>query len=399
MSHAMCNRLPQHPAILLGLLITTCLFGVTMGGEPGMPHAVTRPCVLLKNGNVLLGTATQVGEFVVVTREDHCEIKLSRKDVACWADSVRNLYTYRVNQRSKNDPNALLRARINDIRWCLQYNLLDIAALELIEVYAVAPDHREAHRLEKRLRDTANRLETAGAEPDEEDLVEPQQAAKEDFASAHASKVYDAVVQSADGLSDFARYVQPLLINHCGQCHNHFNASSDRTWRLTTPPTGQRATARMTKENLKVTLAHIDLNSPTESKLLTRAEVAHGNEQTGSDPQLPANRRAATADTLRKWIASIGRAAGDPRVVEPQDVVMDTRSLGQFTSSSYTPQGDAPQDHVPDQAGTQPRWQTQVDGIDDDANADKQRQPARLPSIGNPFDPELFNRKYATDSS
>ncbi|TWU45731.1 hypothetical protein Q31b_09070 [Novipirellula aureliae] len=377
--------------------------GQTEATEPETPEPNRpQPCVLLKNGNVLFGTASQLGEFVVIAREDHSEIRLSRTDVACWAASVRDLYTYRVNQRSKYDQQTLLQARIEDIRWCLRYELFDLAALELIEVYAVAPEHREAQRLEKRLRDTAKQTQNAVTNAKEVVPAEIQQPAAERSTSTHASNVYDAVVESSTGLSDFARYVQPLLISHCGQCHNHWNASSGGTWRLTTPATGQRATARMTKENLKATLAQVDLASPSESTILTKAAVAHGDEQTEIDPHAAANRRKTTADALQKWIASVGRTTQHLRSEVQEIAEMDAQSLGQFADLGNTMELDTSrvdasgEDNSQIQReGSQMQREEETEGAVGNSLDAPQRQPARLPQVGNPFDPELFNRKYS----
>ncbi len=87
----------------------------------------SRPCVLLRNDNVLFGSATQQGDYVIVQRGHGNEIRLPRGDVACWAGSIRNLYQYRVDHRPKGN----LAALIKDAHWCLRYDLLDLAGADI----------------------------------------------------------------------------------------------------------------------------------------------------------------------------------------------------------------------------------------------------------------------------
>ncbi len=112
------------------------------------PRSESAPCVLLRNDNVLFGVARQVGEFVVVETGQGGEIKLARQEVLCWANSVRNLYRYRVDHRQQGDLSALVR----DARWCLRYDLYDLAAQEVRRIRTVDPRNTEANLIERQLR-------------------------------------------------------------------------------------------------------------------------------------------------------------------------------------------------------------------------------------------------------
>ena len=121
------------------------------GAEPPVPGAAAaprdRPCVLMVNQNVLFGTAQQRGEYVIVRRDDESEIQLKRKDVACWAKSIRGLYQFRIDHQYK----AGVATHLENARWCLRYDLLDLATQELQSAYAIAPGHPEVDRLEQQL--------------------------------------------------------------------------------------------------------------------------------------------------------------------------------------------------------------------------------------------------------
>ena len=97
--------------------------------------AKTQACVLLKNDNVLFGQARQLGEFVMVTTAAGGEVRLPRVSVACWAENIRDLYQFRIDQRGK--PN--LRSHLRDARWCVRYDLYDLAAKEVIAARRIDP--------------------------------------------------------------------------------------------------------------------------------------------------------------------------------------------------------------------------------------------------------------------
>ncbi|WP_442508771.1 hypothetical protein SH528x_000303 [Novipirellula sp. SH528] len=317
----------------------------------------SQACVLLSNGNVLWGTATQLGQWIMVSRDGVSEIQLSRKDVACWGNSIRDLYQYRIDRRGMGS----LAARLEDARWCLRYDLYDLAAKELVDIYAIAPDHPEAKRIEQRLRSTALAAEAVD--------VEPTEPVVDDVPSDPSKQWISAALESSERVRDFARFVQPLMINRCAQCHSH---DTDRKWQLMTPSIGSRPSARMTHDNLKAAFQFLDMQSPLTSEMLIKAQTPHGSEPAGPDL-----RRQTAAETIQKWVESVHANVNPAKSVPTQ-----VPPLGQFF---------APDEGLPRPAITESQ--------DPDVPASKpvtSTRPARLPDIGNPFDPELFNRRFAT---
>ncbi|EMI16362.1 putative secreted protein [Rhodopirellula maiorica SM1] len=322
------------------------------------PTAESQPCVLLNNGNVLWGTVTQLGPWIMVSRDGVSEVQLARKDVACWGNSIRDLYQYRIDRRGTGS----LASRLEDARWCLRYDLYDLAAKELVDIYAIAPDHPEAKRIEQRLRSTAL------AEEDVAD-VEPTEPAIDDVPNDPSKAWIPAALASSDRVRDFARFVQPLMINRCAQCHSH---DTERKWQLMTPSIGSRPSARMTHDNLKAAFEFLDMQSPMTSEMLVKAQTPHGDEPRGVDA-----RRQTMAATIQKWVESV-----HANVAPAKSVPTQVPPLGQFF---------APEEAIPMPVIAEPQ-EAEVPAAKPATSA----RPARLPDIGNPFDPELFNRRFAT---
>ncbi len=342
--------------------------------RPLSDGASAGPCVLLHNGNVLYGHASQLGEWVIVARDDLSEVQLSRKEVACWAESIRDLYQYRVDRRGE----GTLTERLADAQWCLQHDLFDLVAVELIEIYRIAPHHAEARRIEQRLRSLA------GNNGPELSQVE----AKETEAIEQEPPWLEQTLAAPNRLHDFARFVQPLLVNRCGQCHDD---NSSRNWRLQTPSVGSRLSSRMTGDNFKATLLFLDMSSPLSSELLLKAQTPHGGEPTNVDP-----RRSVAAATIYKWIRSV--RASLPQGLSQESVSGESSTVteGGISHSSRIPTSHS---EAGEGEGSFMRVSHMAELPETKSSDKSTTKPQRLPEIANPFDPELFNRRYGTEAN
>lgn len=321
-----------------------------------------RPCVLLKNDNVLFGQAEQVGEFVIVRAREGSEVQLARKDVACWAGSIRHLYQYRVDHRRDGD----IEAHLRDARWCLQYGLNDLAATEVQAIKKHDPDNILAIAIERRLERMTER--PAPAEQTSESTASVIQTA------GFTDSEDDSESVDLPTLRRFASQVQPMLLNRCGRCHGQ---NSARAWRMHVPLGGVRASARMTRQNLISLLNYIDRSILGESDFLAMATTAHGG---GAAPLDARSIKAVQA--LQQWLASAqrGRPADDGQTADD----------GQATDQS-DPSVASPADPQFAQHGRVTITDPAPAVADDD-------QPVRLPTVANPFDPDLFNRRLTLDS-
>jgi hypothetical protein len=318
---------------------------------------VSIPCVLLQNDNVLFGHAHQVGEFVVVRTGQGGEVQLPRKEVVCWADSLRNLYRYRVDHRQSDD----LTAHLRDARWCLQNDLFDLAAAEIRSINQMDPGNAQAQSIEEQL----------------QRLTAPRSAANANLFSQPSSVQPAGFIDPSpeQGTVDlatlrrFASQVQPMLLNRCGRCHSR---DSGRGWTLNTPSVGARASSRMTRENITASLPYIDRIAYEKSELLVKATTPHGG---GPAPLDPHSEKAIWS--LKGWLATASNGMPNPSIA-----VADHSNVDGQTSTpappvaAYESPSDAPSPSL-----------------------DHGDQPARLPQVANPFDPDLFNRRFHPDSS
>ncbi len=357
----------------------------------------SRPCVLLRNDNVLFGVARQVGEYVIIETGQGGEIKLARQEVLCWSSSIRSLYRYRVDHRQQGDLSSL----VQDARWCLRFDLYDLAAEEIRRIRSIDPRSTDAQRIEDQLRRQVNAASAVASETPATDTG-PETASREGAAEMIKIVGYDDPsdpddASDPDDVSDsdqepseesaavhlptlrrFASHVQPMLVNRCGRCHDA-SIHDPQGWTLVLPSAGTRASSRMTRDNLTSTLGYVDSESFEQSILLTKATSAHGGEEAPLDA-----RSAKAIESLRVWLWM----AANSMIPAPQDhsphIASADRDPG-FVTQTQPSAGLAPgQD---DQSGFPPR------------TADNSRSgPSRLPQVANPFDPDLFNRRFQLDS-
>jgi hypothetical protein len=317
--------------------------------------------VLLQNDNVLFGTASQQGEFVVIRRGPDSEIRLSRKDVACWAGSLRDLYQYRLDHRTTGD----LSAHIRDADWCIRYDLFDAAEREIQAIRTIAPGNRTADRLQRQLQSVMAAAQRTTL-PADSLVVQPA-----GYQDSHA----ELAEVGTDALRDFAINVQPMLLNRCARCHSH---TSDRRWRLNAPHGGARASSRMTHENLSNSLPYIDRQQPSQSELYVKAMTSHGGA-----PAALHSRHSKAIAAFEAWLGSLTPSAQASEEDErPQRV-------SRFAGHPFA----APDLPTSPTAPTQSLDSWMNEGANDESEG-RPDAPARLPQVANPFDPDLFNRRH-----
>lgn len=317
-----------------------------------------KPCVLLYNDNVLFGKATQVGDDVIVERGEGNQIRLPRQDVACWANSIRNLYRFRVDRRQKGD----VSAHVKDARWCIRYDLYDLAEVEVAEVLMLDRDNPDAIRMQAQLL----RIQSPPTYRTPTTIVQPV---------SHEVVTDDLAGVDQPTLTRFAGSVQPMLINRCGHCHSH---TSDRSWQLIKPSAGARASARMTRENLAAALQFVKPQSLESSELWTKAISAHGGAAAPLDV-----RRGKAIKTLRDWLIAV--RATTPVPARDDNDRADTATVDQGASHASRPDAAIAARPIDPERSFE-TW------LND--RSVQNETPARLPNVANPFDPELFNRRY-----
>lgn len=365
----------SQPLSTIAIVVLVCSPFVVSPAHATEPSPIeSHPCVLLKNDNVLFGQAYQVGEFVLVRTSENGQVKLPRKSVACWADSPQSLYQFRVDQRESDDISAQLR----DVKWCIQNDFYDLASRELDSIRQVAPNHPEVHTFSQQLHRLTTKPKTPAAfVPAATPPVEVQQAS---FDGKELAPVDLATLQG------FAKHVQPTLINRCGNCHSQ---SAGQKWSLTLPTPGSRPSSQITRDNLAATLPFVLGETAEQTELFVRSTTAHGG---GAAPLNP--RTAKAIRTFKGWLELALRS--QPAADEVSNPVAQVATNTPMQESTAVPQ--PPPINVQPARATVPVDPERPHFLNGSQPAQSPghqlNQPARLPTVDNPFDPEIFNRRF-----
>lgn len=415
---------------------------------------VEMPCVLLRNDSVIFGQAQQVGEFVIVRRGSGSEIRLNRRDVACWAGSVADLYRFRVDHRSSDG----MAAHLAEAEWCLKYDLVEQAKRELAiasmrvpsellvedsqiarsrfeslgeriaraeQAFNRAPaasfvfDHKEGTSVSATAASVLFSEESEGEESEGEESEGREsegEGSKDSGPNGERHRHLNSSSASRQLVSSFARSVQPILLNRCGSCHQN---GSKQVWQLDVPLGGIRASAETTIQNLIVTLPFIDSRSPQQSDLLVKATTDHGGVTAILGP-----RHQKAVEALAKWLMIASEHSITQENVDQSQRTPHSTGENQFSRSKddgygfldlassneqslaslrwYEPDADAGDASDPLESFDLDRLKHRSQEVfRKDQSTPKEVSdektgtgPARMPVISNPFDPEIFNRLY-----
>lgn len=393
------RRRPTNLWVPLSVLLSAC----AVAQEPASPATqapaakITEQCVLLQNGNVLFGVAEQRGGWLVVRSGEGNELRLPIDQVACWADSMRDLFQFRLDRQRTGDP----QVHLEDARWCLRYRLYDLAAGELRKAYRLDPQNQAAGILEEQLlaavRNSRERTtaDQAIATAEHHDPVSASPDGSSTFGEVVPASHSQIVTSSPAVVEHFTHAVQPLLINRCGRCHSHL---TDRNWQLFVPTSGNRPSARMTRENLTATIAFIDPNAPETSELVQMAVTPHGDETTGI-----AGRDQHELHSLLRWIEQLvidlNRADDSLNGVITAGGTEIEPFHGPPMATSMTPPSHTgstvimPVSPAPQPTAATGQFDRRLPATSPRRAGDRDSAPARLPEVHDPFDPALFNRR------
>lgn len=370
---------------------------VLVAGPPAavsaqQPDLGAEPCqgvLLLRNGHVLEGKITRVGDrYHLVVDGGAIQVRTSEVEFCC-----RDLEEGFVQKRARIQLGSV-HDHLELAQWCQRHGLLGHAAEQLAEAMAVDPSHPMIPVVERRVQLSLERDEST--RPPAKPSVE---APSPDDLDRLTQGMPPGLVES------FTRTVQPLLLNHCSAagCHGPRTESKFSLLRM---PSGRPASRRLTQRNLHSTLQWIDRDNPDASPLLTAPVRAHGSAQ---EPIF-------TDHDLAKYQQIVRWVYGFPR---PTDSA---------TPASHQAQGDAagpalPAVHVaplPSEMSDPPA--RSPDGLEPDAATRIAPVDPRLPVPGNddflphakpriqrgaqlprfipvdPFDPEIFNRRFFPSS-
>ncbi len=299
----------------------------------GLSPVPKQGVVLLRNGQTIEGKITRVGELIYVTFPNgEIRLKLSKVEFCC-----RDLEEgYRRKRAAMQLGNV--RDHLAMVQWCLMHGLLDHAAAELSDATAADASHPMIGVLSRRLK-MATRPPSKPSGPAESATPSP------------SFEELDRLVRRmpAGAVETFTDTIQPMLVNNCtaAGCHGPQSASEFRLIRI---PKDRPPSRRTTQRNLHATLQWVDRRKPDDSKLLAATTGPHGT----ADTPVFGRHRAAQYQRFLDWI----------RQVAEQD---------QPCATAVAPKSSEPSIVAPSvKRGAQIEQFTPFD----------------------PFDPEIFNRRY-----
>ncbi len=378
-------------ALSLGALVV-CLF---TGGADELSLAPRAGVLLLNNGELIEGTITASGDRYDVSGRDS-EIRIKRSDVAY---AGRDAYECYLHKRT-----GIEQGRVQDhlelAEWCLKNGLVEPAEKELAAARAADPRHPKIRLLEPR-------LELAKQAPREP----PPPLAHEKAATGQL----DVVVRNLPGgsMENFTNGIQPMLLNYCAKsgCHGPRSGGLLKLERI---PPNRLAGRHVTQSNLQTVLAMVNREAPQDSKLLSAPIRPHGNLK------LPVftDREHSQYKQLVQWVYQVSNVKPAlPRPTQEKRTELLLQNVPRPGQPSDEPPPDAkkPTDRKPelDPADWSDSFPDQVELKDDGQSSPRHSRrgprdrrpidPASAQSAAapeaeyvpkDPFDPEIFNRRF-----
>jgi len=309
--------------------------------------------LLLQNGQVIEGNISRAGDTYFVGLPNG-EIRIKAGSVELWCRSLEEGY-----QRKRA---AIQRGNVHDhldlAQWCIHHGLDSHAKGELDDAIAADPTHPMIGLLQRRLQ--------AAVRPpkDPAELAEP--AADPPVSPEDLDRLIRGMPDGS--VEAFTQSIQPLLMNNCtaAGCHG---PDTPNEFRLLRFPPGEPPSRRLTQRNLHATLQWIDREEPAASPLLSAATRPHG---TATTPVFT-HRQLVQYQQLVQWVEQL---AERPRPAIPATV--DLRSRPPASPYDETePVVDSAESNPP----TPPL-------------GPEQGPPASQFAPIDPFDPEIFNRRF-----
>lgn len=371
--------------------------------------------LLLRNGSLFRGRISHVGDRYSVLLAANTEVRFAALDVAFHGATLDDAYRFKRSQL----PPGKVDARLDLAEWCLRHSLLRQAAEETTIALRLEPNHPRIPGLEARIEAFMSRPSTT-ASATQTPLVPGEKSSQSTAAATGRDTGIGGELTVSRGsvaetpatleqlesmarelptgtLERFTSVVQPMLVNRCG-ANNCHGPSGNTDYRLLRLSLGANATRRYTLRNLHATLRHVDRDSSADSVLLTMAARPHGGSAAAP---LPAS-DAGQANVLRNWVQLAAQLRTSPA---PARIASgDSRPLQSLPGPAWngTVESDSRKASYARETSSQSGSTT---GVADSANAstagaspvinvDARDVGTAVP--GDPFDPEIFNRRFGT---
>ena len=344
--------------------------------------------ILMKTGRVMTGFATRnAGGWLV--EQSNGRIQVPEDQVNVVADSLVD--AYRKQRDSVVEPTPA--THMNLAQWCISYRLHHQAREELRKCLRLDPEHASARKLLKRL----------------DDMLEPSNAPRVAEVPGRTIQGFLAPdVESLGGLSPesaaaFTQKIQPLLTNKCGNGSCHGTTASrveSDGFRLHPVRLGAASHRMHTERNLAEVLRYVDLQEPALSPLLTIPRGSHA----GTSGVFNGSTGHGQLKTLREWTKAVAREkqiqeeelSGRPALIaksrRPPIASPATAAIPpEVDDSGYPADFSQPQTVDSTLDGSSAK---SLPGLI--APAQSEIRTADKPH--DPFDPDIFNRRFHNPS-
>lgn len=373
--------------LFLAILAVAALLSLTTNRLPAADPPRLAPVngvVLLRNGEVLSGSIARTGDYYHVSKPGS-EIRLKVAEVDRVANSLSELYE---EKRRRLMPGKLQDC-LDLAEWCLAQRLLKQATAELAAAAAIDSRHPRIGLIQRRI--------TLAERPPEEHAAP---AATVD--RGPSKEALDRLVRGlpAHAVESFTSTIQPLLVNNCttSGCHGPTSPGKLRLLRLSlTGPANRRVTQR----NLYAVWQSVNMNDPAASPLLTAPIHPHGKVKV----PIFSGHGAAQYRQLVAWVYVATRQRRPPPPAEPEEPPPSVPLLASKKKTSQRRPAPAAPADTPAAALDEPAATSEPDSealappdlAADDTPAKKSRSqetPDDEYVPVDPFDPEVFNRRY-----
>jgi hypothetical protein len=350
--------------------------------------------VLLQDGGLLAGQITRAADWYVIERGSG-QMQIAVPRVVFVGRTMHEAYAY----RSQHATQATAEAHLGLAEWCLRYDLVDEASIELQTAKSLGAGQGRLAHMDRRLSATKERL-TKKTTPAPVAVMPASDAEQSMLRPEISRDLPDGVLEM------FTRKVQPILVNNCtaSKCHQ---PGGQQSFQLNRALLRGEANRRTTVQNLTATLALVDRTHPELSPLLTVPRQTHG----GMNGPIFGARQAQAFKHLADWVAIVAPSKSTQlTVADTQErPVPKTLRGGRrpttnlqigFNQPAAIEKPIVPVDSIPDDdAGVQPAAAVEPEPF-------TLRSPHRLQhgvtgerwQPRDPFDPEIFNRRQQTNS-
>ncbi len=341
-----------------------------MAPQPGV--------VLLRNGQILSGRISQAGEEYYVAL-DSGEIRLRANQVELICRDLAEGYE---RKRGRIDPDKL-GDHLDLALWCIRQGMYDNAAREIADARQIDPRHPRIALIERQFKLAKEQPSSARQKP----------------ATGEPSPTNEDLDRLVRGMppgtvETFATAIQPLLLNTCatGGCHG---PQSESKLRLLRTQVGKTSSRRLTQRNLYAVLDTIDRNDPPASPLLTAPVIPHGTAKSA----IFTNKEVVQYRQLLQWVMRVSRSgqSEQPTSVDtPEDHLSQRLPRTVRPSSAPTPNAlfaTSGESKPTSAASGTTRAEIMKAG---DKKALRAETTTSADPPGDPFDPQLFNERFAT---